>query len=78
MIWCGRFYGKVKYLNRVDFLWENIRRNAIEIPEYVYDHDEDLEYCPMMDYGLESDHPRVYGAPSSDSLVATYSMRCIS
>ncbi|CAO2829474.1 unnamed protein product [Amaranthus hypochondriacus] len=72
------FYGKVKYLNRVDFLWENIRRNAIEMPEYVYDHDEDLEYRPMMDYGLESDHPRVYGAPSSDSPVATYSMRCIS
>lgn len=72
------FYGKVKYVNRVDFLWENIRRNAIDLPEYVYDHDEDLEYRPMMDYGLESDHPRVYGAPSVDSPVTTYSTRCIS
>ncbi|KMT06915.1 hypothetical protein BVRB_6g152520 [Beta vulgaris subsp. vulgaris] len=72
------FYGKVKYLNRVDFLWEHIRRNGIEIPDFVFDHDEDLEYRPMMEFGLESDHPRVYGAPSVDSPVATYSTRCIS
>ncbi|KAL2939708.1 Protein GDAP2-like protein [Bienertia sinuspersici] len=71
-------YSKVKYVSRVDFLWENIRRNAIELPDYVYDHDEDLEHRPMMDYGLESDHPRVYDAPSVDSPLATYSMRCIS
>jgi len=72
------FYGKVKYVSRVDFLWEHIRRNAIEIPEYVTDHDEDLERRPMMDYGLESDHPRVYDAPSVDSPMASFSMRCIS
>ncbi|KAJ9564697.1 hypothetical protein OSB04_000663 [Centaurea solstitialis] len=57
---------------------DQIRRNAVEIPEFVRDHDEDLEYRPMMDYGLESDHPRVYGAPAVDSPVAMYSMRCIS
>jgi hypothetical protein len=26
------------------------------MPEFVYDHDDDLEYRPMMDYGQESDH----------------------
>ncbi|XP_061346112.1 uncharacterized protein LOC133291797 [Gastrolobium bilobum] len=82
----GRFifnaglYGKVRYMSRVDYLWENVRRNEVEIPEFVFDHDEDLEYRPMMDYGLESDHARVYGggAPTMDSPVTTYSMRCIS
>ncbi|XP_014519949.1 protein GDAP2 homolog [Vigna radiata var. radiata] len=81
----GRFlfnaglYGKLKYISRVDFLWEHVKRNEVEIPEFVFDHDEDLEYRPMMDYGLESDHARVYGgAPTMDSPVTTYSMRCIS
>lgn len=69
-------YGKVRYVSRIDLLWEHVRRNEIEVPEFIYDHDEDLEYRPMMDYGLESDHPRVYGAPSVESHV--YSMRCIS
>lgn len=76
-----RLYGKLKYVARLDLLWEHVRRNEIEIPEYVNDHDEDLEYRPMMDYGLESDHPRVYGiggAPAVDSPVSMYSMRCIS
>ncbi|KAL2348663.1 hypothetical protein Fmac_002663 [Flemingia macrophylla] len=81
----GRFlfnaglYGKVRYVSRVDYLWESVRRNEVQIPEFVFDHDEDLEYRPMMDYGLESDHARVYGAaPALDSPVTTYSMRCIS
>ncbi|XP_057762234.1 uncharacterized protein LOC130982296 [Arachis stenosperma] len=81
----GRFlfssgvYGKLRYVTRVDYLWENVRRNEVEIPEFVFDHDEDLEYRPMMDYGLESDHARVYGVPPTmDSPVSTYSMRCIS
>ncbi|XP_022145479.1 ganglioside-induced differentiation-associated protein 2-like [Momordica charantia] len=72
----NELYGKVRYVSRIDLLWEQVRRSEIEIPEFIYDHDEDLEYRPMMDYGLESDHPRVYGAPSMESHV--YSMRCIS
>ncbi|KAI4314693.1 hypothetical protein L6164_027579 [Bauhinia variegata] len=73
----GRFlfsaglYGKLRYVSRLDYLWEHVRRNEVEIPDFVSDHDEDLEYRPMMDYGLESDHARVYGAPSP---VSTYSM----
>ncbi|KAK6922539.1 CRAL-TRIO lipid binding domain [Dillenia turbinata] len=74
----GGLYGKLKYVSRLDYLWEHIRRNEVEIPDFVVDHDEDLEYRPMMDYGLESDHPRVYGAPVLDSSEPMYSMRCIS
>ncbi|GMI86324.1 hypothetical protein like AT4G35750 [Hibiscus trionum] len=76
-------YGKLRYLNRVDYLWEQVRRKEIEIPEFVYDHDEDLEYRPMTEYGLENDHPhpRVYAAHAVaiDSPSASiYSMRCFS
>ncbi|KAA8547561.1 hypothetical protein F0562_003990 [Nyssa sinensis] len=78
LMFSGGFYGKLRYINRLDFLWDQVRRYEIEIPDFVYDHDEDLEYRPMMDHGLESDHPRVYGAPAVDSYVPMYSMRCIS
>ena len=75
----GRLYGKLRYVSRVDYLWEHVRRNEIEMPEFVYDHDDDLEYRPMMDYGQESDHARVYaGATAVDSTVSSFSMRCIS
>lgn len=72
----GGLYGKLKYVTRLEFLWEHVRRKEIEIPEFVYDHDEELEYRPAMEYGLESDHPRNYGTPLTDSL-SVFSMRCI-
>ncbi|KAI3712797.1 hypothetical protein L1987_71363 [Smallanthus sonchifolius] len=77
-IFTGGLYGKLKYVSRLDFLWDHVMRNKMEVPEFVREHDEDLEYRPMMDYGIESDHPRVYGAPAVDSSVGMYSTRCIS
>ncbi|KAL5557788.1 hypothetical protein UlMin_033999 [Ulmus minor] len=71
-LFSGGLYRKLQYVNRLDFLWDFVKRNEIEIPEFVNDHDEEMEYRPTMDYGLESDHPRVCGAPMS-----MYSMRCI-
>ncbi|KAH7849721.1 hypothetical protein Vadar_022118 [Vaccinium darrowii] len=71
-------YWKLKYVSRLEFLWEHVRRNEIEIPEFVSDHDEELESRPMMNYGLESDHPRsACSAPVVDSPFSVYSMRCI-
>ncbi|KAA8537451.1 hypothetical protein F0562_026862 [Nyssa sinensis] len=77
LIFSGGLYGKLKYVNRLEFLWDHVRRNEIEIPEFVFDHDEELDCRPIMDYGLESDHPRVCCAPMVDSPDSTYSMRCI-
>ncbi|XP_047318058.1 rho GTPase-activating protein 68F-like [Impatiens glandulifera] len=77
-LFTGGLYEKLNYVSRLDYLWDHIKRNGIEIPEFVQDHDDDLEYRPMMDYGQESDHPRVYGAPAVDSSEPMYSMRCIS
>ena len=55
-----------------------MRRKGLEIPEFVFDHDEELEDRPMMDYyGLESDHPRIYNSSTHDSQVGMYSTRCI-
>lgn len=64
-------------MNRLEFLWDHVRRNEIEVPEFVYEHDEEMEYRPMVDYGLESDYPNVYRAPFVDSAFSMYSMRCI-
>ncbi|CAA7399701.1 unnamed protein product [Spirodela intermedia] len=82
----GRFlfsaglYGKLRYMNRLEFLWEHIRRGEVEVPEFVLDHDEELEHRPLMDYGLESDyqHHRAYDAPAMDSASSMHSLRCIS
>lgn len=71
-------YGKLNYVSRLDLLWDHVRRGEVEIPEFARDHDEDLEHRPAMDYGLESDHARVHGAPAADSSMSAYSMRCIS
>ncbi|GAV56691.1 CRAL_TRIO_2 domain-containing protein [Cephalotus follicularis] len=76
-LFSGGLHRKLKYINRLDFLWEHVRRKEIEIPEFVYDHEEELECPAMMDYGVESDHPRLYSLPSLDSSVSMYSMRCI-
>nr|GLL38555.1 ganglioside-induced differentiation-associated protein 2 [Ipomoea trifida] len=78
-IFAGGIHGKIKYVSRVDYLWEHLRRKEVELPEFVYDHDEYLEYRPMIGYGLEGDdHPRVYGMSTVDSPVIMYSTRCIS
>ncbi|KAM1133065.1 hypothetical protein ACFX15_041636 [Malus domestica] len=87
LLFTGGLYKKLKYVQRLEFLWNQVRRNEVEIPEFVHDYDEELEYRPIMDYGLESDHPRVYEASSFASSttssmldwpgVSMYSMRCI-
>jgi hypothetical protein len=77
LIFNAGLYKKLKYMNRLEFLWDHVRRNEMEIPEFVYDHDRELEYRPVMDYGLESDHPRLYGEPSSMVALSLFSMRCI-
>ncbi|XP_021284671.1 ganglioside-induced differentiation-associated protein 2 [Herrania umbratica] len=74
----GGLYAKLKYVSRLEFLWDHVRRMEMEIPEFVHDHDEELEYRPAMDYGLESDHPRIYSTTSVPvDPISMYSMRCI-
>ncbi|CAN6722444.1 unnamed protein product [Malus baccata var. baccata] len=87
LLFTGGLYKKLKYVQRLEFLWNQVRRNEVEVPAFVHDYDEELEYRPIMDYGLESDHPRVFEASSFASsttssmldwpAVSMHSMRCI-
>ncbi|KAK8945753.1 hypothetical protein KSP40_PGU014321 [Platanthera guangdongensis] len=81
----GRFlfsaglYWKMRYVSRLEFLGEHMRKGEIKLPEFVRDHDEELERRPLMDYGLEiGHHHRDYDAPAMDSAASMYSLRCIS
>ena len=63
-------YWKLKYVNSLEFIWDYIRKGQIEIPDFVYDHDDQLEDRPLMDYGVETDPFQVYDMAaigSSDS-----------
>ncbi|CAI0382373.1 unnamed protein product [Linum tenue] len=80
-LFTGGLYGKVKYVSRLEFVWEYVRKGEIQVPEFVKDHEDQLEYRPLrtMDYGMESDFPRPYCAGANmDNPMALYSMRCIS
>lgn len=48
-------YWKLKYISRLEFLWNDIKKGQIEIPEFVCEHDALLENRPLMDYGIETD-----------------------
>ncbi|XP_042485598.1 ganglioside-induced differentiation-associated protein 2-like isoform X2 [Macadamia integrifolia] len=55
----GRFflskglYWKIKYVSRLQYLWEDIKKGEIEIPDFVRGHDDILEHRPLTDYGIE-------------------------
>ncbi|GAB2267154.1 hypothetical protein Dimus_002139 [Dionaea muscipula] len=55
----GRFflsrnlYWKIKYVSRLQYLWDDMRKEEIEIPEFVQKHDDVLEHRPLTDYGIE-------------------------
>ncbi|ERM96296.1 hypothetical protein AMTRI_Chr09g15140 [Amborella trichopoda] len=77
-LFSGGFIEKVKYVNRLEFLWEHIRRGVLsEIPDFIHEHDDALEHRPLMDYGLEVDHRRLHDVPAIDSSASClYSLRC--
>eukprot|EP01025_Chloroclados_australasicus_P039049 TRINITY_DN4032_c0_g2_i1.p2 TRINITY_DN4032_c0_g2~~TRINITY_DN4032_c0_g2_i1.p2 ORF type:complete len:214 (-),score=13.15 TRINITY_DN4032_c0_g2_i1:518-1159(-) len=56
LYWCpwiqGEFWSKVRYQNRVEFLWDYFPKGQLVLPEFVLEHDSDLEDQPLMDYGF--------------------------
>lgn len=50
MFVCGRLYGKLRYVNKIDYLLKLTRRNEDEISKFAIDPIEDLEYCSIIDY----------------------------
>lgn len=52
---CFSLYWKIKYVSRLQYLWDDIKKGEVEIPEFVQKHDEVLEHRPLTDYGIEPD-----------------------
>lgn len=60
---CIRFYSKLQYISRIEFLWDDIKKGQVEVPEFVHEHDQELENRPLMDYGFEADPLAYAGGP---------------
>ncbi|KAH0682429.1 hypothetical protein KY290_020995 [Solanum tuberosum] len=61
----GGLYWKVKYVSRLQYLWDDIKKVELEIPEFVQKHDEILEHRPLTDYGIEPDPLHLSQMPPS-------------
>lgn len=57
-------YWKIKYVSRLQYLWSDIKKGEIEIPEFVQNHDNVLEHRPLTDYGIEPDHLHLPEVPN--------------
>ncbi|XP_068660221.1 uncharacterized protein [Aristolochia californica] len=51
----GGLYWKIKYISRLQYLWDDIKKGEVEIPDFVKSHDDILEHRPLTDYGIEPD-----------------------
>ncbi|CAI5517194.1 unnamed protein product [Closterium sp. Naga37s-1] len=48
-------YSRVAFVSRVEFLWEQIREDQVDLPEFCLVHDGKLEAHPLLDYGFQLD-----------------------
>ncbi|CAA7388561.1 unnamed protein product [Spirodela intermedia] len=68
----GRFflseglYWKIKYISRLQYLWEDIKKGEVDIPEFVKIHDDILEHRPLTDYGIEPDPLHLTQVPAME------------
>ncbi|KAK3166484.1 hypothetical protein QOZ80_1AG0046360 [Eleusine coracana subsp. coracana] len=60
----GGLYWKIKYVSRLEYLWGDIRKGEVEIPEFVMEHDKVLEHRPLTDYGIEPDPLHLADVPA--------------
>ncbi|KAI9127883.1 hypothetical protein K1719_000876 [Acacia pycnantha] len=54
---------KLKYVDRVELLWEHVRRKEMKIPVFVPNHDSELEYNPTLHFDVDNDLPLYYASP---------------
>ncbi|KAL6616688.1 hypothetical protein ACP70R_038958 [Stipagrostis hirtigluma subsp. patula] len=60
----GGLYYKIKYISRLEYLWGDIKKGEVEIPEFVTEHDKVLEHRPLTDYGIEPDPLHLADVPA--------------
>ncbi|KAL5212460.1 hypothetical protein ABZP36_023307 [Zizania latifolia] len=74
-----RLYEKLRYMSRLEYLWEHVSKGEFEVPECARRHDDELERRPLMDYGIEATDRRcMFDAASMDTSTSLHSLRCIS
>ncbi|XP_073287401.1 uncharacterized protein [Primulina huaijiensis] len=61
----GGLYWKIKYISRLQYLWQDIKKGDVEIPDFVQEHDNILEHRPLTDYGIEPDPFHLTEVPST-------------
>ncbi|KAL6540535.1 hypothetical protein OROMI_024418 [Orobanche minor] len=61
----GGLYWKIKYVSRLQYLRQDIKKGEVEIPEFVQQHDNILEHRPLTDYGIEPDPLHLIEVPST-------------
>lgn len=71
----GGLYWKIKYVSRLQYLWDDIKKEDIEIPDFVKSHDDILEHRPLTDYGIEPDPFHLSEAPSTAYSLGRYEDR---
>ncbi|KAH9608189.1 hypothetical protein KSS87_015774 [Heliosperma pusillum] len=77
----GRFflsanlYWKIKYVSRLQYLWDDVKKGEVEIPEFVKNHDNILENRPLTDYGIEPDPLHLTEIPSTTNSFGRYTER---
>ncbi|XP_061367581.1 uncharacterized protein LOC133310634 [Gastrolobium bilobum] len=71
----GGLYWKIKYVSRLQYLWDDIKKGEIEIPEFVQSHDNILEHRPLTDYGIEPDPFNLSAMPSASYPFGKYEER---
>ncbi|XP_010543523.1 PREDICTED: ganglioside-induced differentiation-associated-protein 2 [Tarenaya hassleriana] len=75
----GGLYWKIKYVSRMQYLWDDIKKGEVEIPDFVKSHDDVLEHRPLTDYGIEPDPFHLTEVPSTSSFsLSRYENRWVS
>ncbi|XP_042023046.1 ganglioside-induced differentiation-associated protein 2-like [Salvia splendens] len=67
-------YWKIKYVSRLQYLWHDIKKGQVEIPEFVQQHDDILEHRPLTDYGIEPDPMHLMEVPFTAYSFGRYDM----
>ena len=68
-------YWKIKYISRLQYLWDDIKKEDIEIPNFVKSHDDVLENRPLTDYGIEPDPLHFSEVPTTAFSLGRYEER---
>lgn len=74
----GGLYWKIKYVSRLQYLWEEIKKGEVEVPDFVNNHDNVLEHRPLTDYGIEPDPFHLTEVQSSSFSLNQYENRWVS